>query len=122
LTLWPQVATSGFVKPNAAKAKRARPIKRRSNTWSIQESPAVYGRRSEVSVREAKDNLSALLMRAAGGEEIIVTSDGHPKAMITRVRTELRLKPWRTHHDLLDKLPVTPDSTDLVREERDAKG
>jgi prevent-host-death family protein len=51
--------------------------------WDVQESADVYGRRSEVSVREAKDNLSALLLRAADGEEIVVTSDGRPKAMIT---------------------------------------
>lgn len=43
-------------------------------------------RRTEVSVREAKDQLSALLQRAEAGEEIVITSDGEPKAMLVRHR------------------------------------
>ncbi len=61
-------------------------------------------------------------MRAAEGEEVIVTSDGKPKAMITKIKTELRLKPWRMHPELTSKLPQMPDSTPLIRDERDAKG
>lgn len=100
--------------------KKAGSKGRRRKTWALSEGPAVYGRRTEVSVRQAKDNLSSLLLRAAEGEEIIVTSDGKPKAMITRIRKELRLKPWRVHPDLAGKLPRLPDSTSLIREERDA--
>ena len=114
--MWPQ----GGVKKKAVENTRTRSRGRRIG--SVEEDRAVYGRRTEVSVRQAKDNLSALLMRAAAGEEIIVTSDGRPKAMITRLRTELRLKPWRVHPDLSGKLPELPDSTALIRDERDAKG
>lgn len=103
-------------------SSKMRPAKRSRKTWTLEENPTVYGRRVEVSVRQAKDNLSSLLLRAAAGEEIVVTSDGRPKAMITRVRTELRLKPWRMHPDLVGKLPPLPDSTPLIREERDTKG
>jgi len=102
--------------------KKTKSKARSRSAWKLEESAAVYGRRTVVSVREAKDNLSALLLRAAGGEEIVVTSDGHPKAMITKVRTELRLKPWRSHPDLAAKLPLLPDSTPMIRAERDAQG
>lgn len=106
------------MKPKSGK-KTKTPIRSRRE-WSVRESAAVYGRKTEVSVRQAKDNLSALLQRAAGGEDIVVTSDGRPKAMITRIKAEFRLKPWRMHPDLAAQLPPLPDSTPLIRAERDA--
>jgi prevent-host-death family protein len=39
-----------------------------------------------VSLYDAKTRLSALVDRAAGGEEIVITKNGAPKAKIVRSR------------------------------------
>ena len=70
--------------------------------------------RTEVSVREAKDQLSSLLQRAAGGEEIVIPSDGEPKAMLVRHKPMLTGKPWRSLAAFRATMPVTPDSTAAV--------
>lgn len=87
----------------------------------IREAAAAYGiRRDVVAVREAKDQLSALLQRAAQGEQIVITSDGEPKAMIVRYRPVLRGKPWQSLADFRATMPMTPDSTPMIRAERDS--
>src|SRR3954465_4500064 len=87
-------------------------------TWMVQEAQAAYGAPVEVSVRTAKDQLSALLERAAQGEEIVITSDGKPKAMIVRYRPLISGKPAKSMAALRRSMPMTPDSTALVREMR----
>lgn len=87
----------------------------------IREAAAAYGiRRDVVAVREAKDQLSALLQRAARGEQIVITSDGEPKAMIVRYRPVLRGKPWQSLAAFRATQPLQPDSTPLIREDRDS--
>ncbi len=93
----------------------------RETAQQIREAAAAYGlRRDVVSVREAKDQLSGLLQRAAHGEQIVITSDGEPKAMIVRYRPVLRGKPWQSLKAFRDTMPMTPDSTPLIREMRDS--
>ncbi|HVU23942.1 MAG TPA: type II toxin-antitoxin system prevent-host-death family antitoxin [Opitutus sp.] len=93
----------------------------RETPQTIKEAAAAYGlRREVVSVREAKDQLSGLLQRAARGEQIVITSDGQPKAMIVRYRPAISGQPWRPHEDLRAKMPQTPDSTATIREMRDS--
>lgn len=81
-----------------------------------------YGlRRDVVGVREAKDQMSALLQRASSGEEIVITSGGVPKAMIVRYRPVLRGKPWQSLQSFRVTQPMQPDSQkhiDADREER----
>jgi prevent-host-death family protein len=79
----------------------------------------ILRKRSTVSVREAKDQLSALLAQVAAGEEIVITSDGEPKAMLVRHRPVVGGRPWRSIEAFRATQPVTPDSTPLVRENRD---
>ncbi len=75
---------------------------------------------ARVSVREAKDNFSSLLERAAAGEEIVITSDGLPKAMLVRFRDRVSAPPYHVDRAWLFSQPVTPDSTSAIRAERDA--
>jgi prevent-host-death family protein len=42
---------------------------------------------TSINVRAAKDQLSSLLEQASRGAEIIITSDGHPKARLVPVRS-----------------------------------
>jgi prevent-host-death family protein len=85
----------------------------------IREAAAAYGiRRDVVSVREAKDQLSGLLQRASRGEQIVITSDGLPKAMIVRYRPVLRGKPWQSLKAFRATMPMTPDSASSLDELR----
>jgi prevent-host-death family protein len=84
------------------------------------EETATRRRRTEVSVRQAKDQLSALLQRVADGEEIVITSDGEPRAMLVRFRPVVGGKPWRSLAAFRASMPMTPDSTPSLRETRDS--
>lgn len=112
------VATCGYMKSKLVLGLRAR----KAVTPGMVEDAAVetLRRRSTVSVREAKDQLSALLARAAAGEEIIITSDGEPKAMLVRHRPVVGGKPWRSIEAHRATLPLGPDSTATIRAERDS--
>ena len=88
--------------------------------WMVQEAQAAYGEPVAVSVRTAKDQLSSLLERAAQGEDIVITSDGKPKAMIVRYRPVITGKPAKSLRALRRSMPMTPDSTELIREMRDS--
>jgi prevent-host-death family protein len=94
---------------------------RRVTAAQIRADGKIYGlRRDALGVREAKNQLSSLLQRAAGGEEIVITSDGVPAAMIVRYKPVIRGKPWRPHADHRARMPMTPDSTPLIRAMRDS--
>ncbi len=96
-------------------------LPQRITAAQIREDGKLYGlRRDALGVREAKNQLSSLLQRAAGGEEIVITSDGVPAAMIVRYKPVIRGKPWMPHADLRAKMPMTPDSTPLIRAMRDS--
>lgn len=86
----------------------------------IKEAAATYGlQRDVIGVREAKDQLSSLLQRAAMGEEIVITSDGQPKAMIVRYRPAMRGKQWKPLNEFRATLPPQPDSAAIIDEIRD---
>jgi prevent-host-death family protein len=88
---------------------------------AIKEAAATYGVECEVvNVREAKDQLSSLLDRAERGEQIVVTSDGRPKAMIVRYRPMIHGAKWTSRRSLRQKTPVSEDSTPIIREMRDS--
>jgi prevent-host-death family protein len=94
----------------------------KESTMAVQEEAGVAEPDREVlGVREAKDQLSSLLQRAAAGEEIVITSDGVPTAMIVRYKPALKGKPFKPHWNLLRSMPVTPDSTGLIRKMRDGR-
>ena len=106
--------------------KRKKPVspvypEAKDSTTQIREDAAVYGlRRDVLGVRDVKDQLSSLLQRAAGGEEIVVTSDGVPTAMIVRYKPVIRGKPYKPNWAHLRSMPMTSDSTAMIREERDS--
>ena len=103
------------------KTRTSRPYPEpKSSVRAIKEAAAAYGiRRDVVTVREAKDRLSSLLQRAAMGEEIVITSDGKPKAMIVRFRPVIDGPPWVSLRAFRQTMPMSPDSTPLIRKLRD---
>ncbi len=115
LVTGPIVATIGLMSKKIVDSEIPTGLKR----WMVQEAQAAYGVPVEVSVRAAKDQLSALLERAAQGEDIVITSDGKPKAMIVRYRPVITGKPAASRRELRQTMPMTPDSTEMIRAMRD---
>ena len=92
----------------------------RAEELAIKEAAAAYGVEcGVVNVREAKDQLSSLLDRAAHGEQIVITSDGKPKAMIVRYRPMIIGAKW-TSRRTLRQLSVCEDSAPILRAEKDS--
>lgn len=86
-----------------------------NNPQTLREAAAAYGiRRDVLGVREAKSQLSTLLRRAAKGEQIVITSDGQPRAMIVRYRPVLHGKPWQSLAGFRATQPMQPDSAPLI--------
>ena len=79
---------------------------------------------SVVSVRTAKAHLSGLLDRVAAGEEIVITSDGKPKARVVPVEGRVRRKafPGSAAHLASMVLRPGPSAEELVRADRDGRG
>ncbi len=73
-----------------------------------------------ANVRTAKMHLSRLLERAAAGEEILITSDGRPKAKLVGVG--VAPKPFHVNRALLRARPRKGlPAESIVREERDGR-
>ena len=76
-----------------------------------------------IPLRAAKAKLSALLELVAGGTEVTITSDGEPKAVLSPVPAARGRKVFAGMGEFLLKQPMHEGSaTDLVREDRDARG
>ncbi|MBX3735346.1 MAG: type II toxin-antitoxin system prevent-host-death family antitoxin [Candidatus Didemnitutus sp.] len=94
--------------------------KKKSRQTGVAEPASSYATEPhEVSVRMAKDQLSALLERAARGEEIIITSDGVPKATLSRYKPKPQVKAFEPDMAWLRSMPLLSDSTSAIRAERD---
>ena len=75
-----------------------------------------------ASVRTAKAKLSELLERAASGEDVIITSDGRPKARLVGVRADVL--PFHVNRRLLAMRPkknAGRPAEVLIREDRDSR-
>ena len=75
-----------------------------------------------INVRAAKDGLSGLLEEAARGNEIVITSDGEPKARLVAVRRAR--KPFRVDWAWLESQPVSAQALaeDVIRADREGRG
>ena len=85
-------------------------------------TPLAYGGPIHVSVRAAKDRFSSLLELAASGREVLITSDGEPKAKL--ISTRMKPKKLKVNWALLRSMPLKPDakrSEEIIREERDGR-
>ena len=75
-----------------------------------------------INVRAAKDQLSSLLERAAQGSEVVITSDGQPKAKLVPFKASR--KRFRVDWELLRSTALvrgTPTAEEIVRRERDGR-
>src|SRR5258708_37871728 len=106
----------------------------RSTKWSLskeatsplmlEEIAAMPGLGLVIPLRAAKAKLSALLELVAQGQQVTITTDGVPKAVLSPVRTGQGRKCFTGMGEFLLSQPVHggPSAEDLVREDRDSRG
>lgn len=90
----------------------------------LKETVAMPGIGITIPVRAAKAKLSALLELVSRGQEVTITSDGLPKAVLSPVKPQQGRKVFQGMGDFLLRQPVHggPSAEDLVREDRDSRG
>jgi prevent-host-death family protein len=78
-----------------------------------------------IPVRAAKAKLSALLDLVAGGQEVTITSDGKPKAVLSPVGRPKARKVFTGMGDHLKSMPMQtqgPFADEIIRADRDGRG
>lgn len=90
----------------------------------MKETVAMPGIGLVIPVRAAKAKLSALLELVAQGQQVTITSDGVPKAVLSPVSPGQGRKRFTGMGDFLLRQPVHggPLAEDLVRQDRDSRG
>ncbi|MEJ0089436.1 MAG: type II toxin-antitoxin system prevent-host-death family antitoxin [Limisphaerales bacterium] len=92
-------------------------------TMELREAISLPGVGLSIPVRAAKAKLSALLELVAGGQEVTITSDGVPKAVLSPVGKREARKVFTGMGDYLMKQPVHggPSADEIIRAERDSR-
>ena len=91
----------------------------------VREFSPMPGFGASISVRAAKAHLSGLLDEVAAGREVVITSDGVPKARLVPMDRESEGKPFTGTWEHLARMPKWsggPTADELIREDRDARG
>ena len=91
----------------------------------LRETIALPGVGLSIPVRAAKAKLSALLELVAGGQEITITSDGKPKAVLSPVGKHKTRKVFTGTWEHLKKMPMQtegPFADEIIRADRDGRG
>lgn len=90
----------------------------------LKEAVTLPGVGLSFSVRVAKAQFSALLDLVARGQEVTITSDGEPKAVLSPVHRRQR-KVFTGTWEHLKKMPVQtegPFAEEIIRADRDGRG
>jgi prevent-host-death family protein len=91
----------------------------------LKEAVAMPGIGLTIPVRAAKAKLSALLELVARGQEITITSDGLPKAVLSPIAKGKPRKVFTGTLEHLKKMPPWrggPAAEEIIREDRDSRG
>ena len=105
-----------------------RPLKMKTETTEpmvLREAVALPGLGLTIPVRAAKAKLSALLEMVARGQEVTITSDGEPKAVLLPVSKRKERKVFTGTWEHLKKMPPWrggPTAEEIIREDRDGRG
>ncbi|MCO5050813.1 MAG: type II toxin-antitoxin system prevent-host-death family antitoxin [Verrucomicrobiae bacterium] len=92
---------------------------------ALSEAVALPGVGLTIPVRAAKAKLSALLEMVASGQEVTITSDGKPKAVLSPVGRRAAQKVFTGMGDHLKSMPMQtkgPFADEIVRTDRDGRG
>ena len=94
--------------------------------WVVREFSEMPGVGHTISVRAAKAHLSGLLDEVAAGREVIITSDGVPKARLVPMAAGTQRKPFSGTSEHLKTMPKWKkgDLTagEIIRADRDGRG
>jgi prevent-host-death family protein len=91
----------------------------------LNEAVALPGVGLAIPVRAAKAKFSALLEWVAGGQEVTITSDGKPKAVLSPVTPRRSRKVFTGTWEQVRKLPRQtegPFAEEIIRADRDGRG
>lgn len=91
----------------------------------VQELAELPGIGTAITVRAAKTHLSGLLAQVAQGREIVITSDGLPKARLVPVGATSGRQPFKGTREHLKSMPPWRggrSAEEIVREDRDGRG
>jgi prevent-host-death family protein len=105
------VVTRDYIKVVKAKPTFKYPAIK-PQVMELREAVALPGVGLSIPVRAAKAKLSALLELVAGGQEVTITSDGKPKAVLSPVGKPKARKVFTGMGDYLMKQPVHRGSAD----------
>jgi len=95
-------------------------------TSVVREFSEMPGVGHTISVRAAKAHLSGLLDEVAAGREVVITSDGVPKARLVPLTGGTQRKPFSGTREHLKTMPkwkkgdLTAD--EIIRADRDGRG
>lgn len=96
-----------------------------SSALVLNDAVALPGIGLSIPVRAAKAKLSALLELVAGGQEVTITSDGKPKAVLSPVGKHQARKVFTGMGGHLKSMPMQtegPFADEIVRADRDGRG
>lgn len=91
----------------------------------LREAVVLPGVGLSIPVRAAKAKLSALLEMVAGGQEVTITSDGKPKAVLSPVGRRVARKVFTGTWEQLKQMPMQtegPFAEEIIRADRDGRG
>jgi prevent-host-death family protein len=91
----------------------------------LNDAVALPGVGLSIPVRAAKAKFSALLELVAGGQEVTITSDGQPKAVLLPVSRHRPRKVFTGTLGQLQKMPMQtegPFAEEIIRADRDGRG
>jgi prevent-host-death family protein len=91
----------------------------------LKEAVATPGVGLSIPVRAAKAKLSALLDLVATGQEVTITSDGRPKAVLSPVSARTPRKVFTGTLEHLKTMPAWrggPTAEEIIRQDRDERG
>src|ERR1700743_2941629 len=93
----------------------------KSGGVELKEARAMPGIGITIPVRAAKAKLSALLELVARGQEVTITSDGQPKAVLSPVKPDRGRKVFTGMGEFLSGQPIHagPSAEEVIREDRD---
>ena len=97
----------------------------RPSALVLKEAVALPGVGLSLPVRVAKAKLSALLELVAGGQEVTITSDGKPKAVLLPFTRHKARKVFTGTLEHLKRMPMQtegPFAEEIIRADRDGRG
>lgn len=89
----------------------------------LKETAVLPGVGLSIPVRAAKAKLSSLLELVASGQEVTITCDGKPKAVLSPIKKQKKV--FTGTWEQLKKMPVQsegPFAEEIIRADRDGRG